>query len=77
VVDEGSNYKKIHFNPKNKKSNRDEDLGLEDSNKIAPVFTNSEISADPEKDFTSLREYLELYRKNNATNKKEEIKSSA
>jgi hypothetical protein len=30
----------------------------EDSNKIAPAFTNTEIPAEPDKSFTILRDYL-------------------
>ena len=34
----------------------------EDSNKIGPVFAQTEIPADPEKCFKSLREYFAQYK---------------
>jgi hypothetical protein len=39
-------------------SKRDEVFSEEDSNKIAPAFTNTEIPIDPEKSLNVLREYL-------------------
>jgi hypothetical protein len=49
--------REIHFLPYlNHK--RDETFNEADSNKIAPVFTHSELPADPEKALNQLREYL-------------------
>ena len=47
----------MHFLPYNN-AKRDETFTEEDSNKVAPVFSNTEIPADPEKAFDILREYL-------------------
>lgn len=63
VVEEKSapkNERKLHFLPYNHK--RDEVFTEEDSNKIAPAFTNTEIPAEPEKDLNTLREYLASYK---------------
>jgi hypothetical protein len=49
---------------------RDETFSEEDSNKIAPVFTHTEIPSDPEKAFTSLREYLTMYKSKKPTYEK-------
>ena len=46
----------IHFLPYSNHK-RDEVFSEADSNKIAPVFTNSEVPSDPEKAFIQLREY--------------------
>lgn len=44
---------------------RDETFTEEDSNKIAPAFTHTDIPAEPDKSFINLREYLGqfLYKK--------------
>jgi hypothetical protein len=43
-------------------SKRDETFTDEDSNKIAPAFTNTEIPTDPEKDLSNLREYYTSFK---------------
>ena len=50
--------RKLHFLPF-ANSKRDEIFTDEDSNKIAPAFTNTEIPSDPEKTLSTLLEYLE------------------
>lgn len=52
--------RKIHFLPY-EHSRRDEVFTDEDSNRIAPIFTQTEISSDPEKSFRTLRDYLTNY----------------
>jgi len=47
----------IHFLPFSNQR-RDEKFTEEDSNKIAPAFTNTGLSSDPDKDLSILREYL-------------------
>ena len=34
----------------------------EDSNRIGPIFTQTEIPADPERNFKTLREYYTQYK---------------
>lgn len=47
----------LHFLPFSN-TKRDERFSDEDSNKIAPVYTNTGMPTDPEKDLVILREYL-------------------
>jgi hypothetical protein len=49
-----------------KQANRDESFNCElDIQRIAAVYTQSEVSKNPENDFKILKEYLEQYRSNN------------
>jgi len=50
--------RKLHFLPF-VNSKRDEAFTDEDSNRIAPAFTNTEIPNDPEKSLQALREYYQ------------------
>jgi hypothetical protein len=45
-----------------KDAKRDELFNDEDSNKIGPVFGQTDIPSDPEKCFKSLREYYSQYK---------------
>jgi hypothetical protein len=58
VIDEKSGARWMHFLPFTH-SKRDERFTDEDSNKIAPAFTNT-ISSNLEGDIATLREYLSM-----------------
>ena len=58
VIDEKNGVRWMHFLPFTH-SKRDERFTDEDSNKIAPAFTNT-ISSNLESDITTLREYLSM-----------------
>lgn len=46
----------MHFLPYSNHK-RDETFSEEDSNKIAPIFTHTEVTNEPEKSFNVLRDY--------------------
>ena len=58
VIDEKNGARWMHFLPFTH-SKRDERFTDEDSNKIAPAFTDT-ISSNLESDITTLREYLSM-----------------
>ena len=61
VIDERNTERKIRFLPY-PNSNRDEDFKDEDSGRIAPAFTQTELPGDPQNTLNKLRKYLEDYR---------------
>ena len=58
--------RKLHFLPF-ANAKRDEVFTDEDSNKIAPAFSNTEIATEPEKDLNTLTEYLNQYKQKKQT----------
>lgn len=72
VIDEkngNSSERRLHFLPFSN-AKRDETFSDEHSNKIAPIFTHTEIPSDPEKAFSTLREYLSGYKPKTEEKKK-------
>ncbi len=57
IVDEKNRERILHFLPYTN-SKRDERFTEEDSNKIAPAFTFSELPQDADRDINTLRDYL-------------------
>lgn len=57
IKEKAGGERDVHFLPYNNHK-RDETFTDEDSNKIAPAFTNTEIPSEPDKSFSILREYL-------------------
>jgi hypothetical protein len=51
----------LHFLPFNK-GNRDEAFGRDDSSKISPAFSKTELTAEPEVSFNILRSYYENFK---------------
>jgi hypothetical protein len=64
IIDEKNGMRSerwLHFLPFSH-SKRDERFTDEDSNKIAPAFTNTGLPTDPEKELVTLRDYLAQYK---------------
>jgi hypothetical protein len=65
VVDEKKHpepaIKQLHFLPFNK-GNRDEEFNVDDSARLAPAFSRTEINSEPEASFNQLRSYYENFK---------------
>ena len=65
VVDEKKHpepaSKQLHFLPFNK-GNRDEEFNIDDSARLAPAFSRTEINSEPEASFNQLRSYYENFK---------------
>lgn len=61
IDDKDARSKDVHFLPF-LKANRNETFTDSDLQRVAPAYSKTQISAEPEKDLRSLREYLSSYR---------------
>ena len=51
------------------KGNRDEEFNIDDSTRLAPAFTRTEINSEPEASFNQLRSYYDNFKQSKKQSK--------